>query len=122
VKRINGRRWKVLAVTPAGSSPPSPSDSRDHCVGSSHDSPYGQPVRRPSGYPHELYKQYEAAHPGVTINESIQSYADHHTQLAQHIATGAGAADVEAIEVGFIPIYTAQSQNFVDLRQYGASD
>ena len=72
------------------------------------------------GY-HDLYKQYEAAHPGVTIKEAIQSYADHHTQLAQHIATGAGAADVEAIEVGFIPIYTAQSQNFVDLRQYGAS-
>ncbi len=57
----------------------------------------------------------------MTISESIQSYADHHTQLAQHIATGAGAADVEAIEVGFIPVYTAQSQNFVDLRQYGAS-
>ena len=72
------------------------------------------------GY-HDLYKQYEAAHPGVTIKEIIQSYADHHTQLAQHLATGAGAADVEAIEVGFIPQFTAQAQNFVDLRKYGAS-
>ena len=71
------------------------------------------------GY-HDLYKQYEAAHPGVTINEEIQSYADHHTQLAQHLATGAGAADVEAIEVGSIPLYTAQPQNLVDLRKYGA--
>ena len=58
------------------------------------------------GY-HDLYKQYEAAHPGVTIKEEIQDYGTHHTQLAQHIATGAGAADVEAIEVGFIPQFTA---------------
>ena len=57
----------------------------------------------------------------MTITESIQSYADHHTQLAQHLATGAGAADVEAIEVGFIPLYTAQPQNLVDLRKYGAT-
>src|SRR4029077_8150469 len=34
--------------------------------------------------------------------------------------TGAGAADVEAIEVGSIPLYTAQPQNLVDLRKYGA--
>jgi cellobiose transport system substrate-binding protein len=71
------------------------------------------------GY-HDLYKQYQDTHPGVTIKEEIQSYPDHHTQLAQHVATGAGAADVEAIEVGFIPQFTAQSQNFVDLRKYGA--
>jgi len=71
------------------------------------------------GY-HDLYKQYEAAHPGVTIKEEIQDYGTHHTQLAQRIATGAGAADVEAIEVGFIPQFTAGAQNFVDLRKYGA--
>src|SRR4051812_23324124 len=72
------------------------------------------------GY-HDLYKAYEAAHPGVTIKEEIQDYGTHHTQLAQHIATGAGAADVEAIEVGFIPQFTPQPQNFVDLRAYGAT-
>ncbi|HET9010765.1 MAG TPA: hypothetical protein VFN38_03075, partial [Gemmatimonadaceae bacterium] len=53
------------------------------------------------GY-HDLYKKYEAAHPGVTIKESIQDYAVHHSNLAKNIATNAGAADVEAIEVGFI--------------------
>jgi cellobiose transport system substrate-binding protein len=72
------------------------------------------------GY-HDLYKQYQQAHPGVTIKEEIQDYGVHHTQLAQRIATGAGAADVEAIEVGFIPQFTAQPQNFVDMRKYGAS-
>ena len=102
----------------AGSSPPSPSDSSRRLR---RRSPATTSRLRVSlfgdfGY-HDLYKQYEAAHPGVTIKESIQSYADHHTQLAQHLATGAGAADVEAIEVGFIPLYTAQPQNFVDLAQ-----
>jgi cellobiose transport system substrate-binding protein len=72
------------------------------------------------GY-HDLYKQFEAAHPGVTIKEEIQSYPDHHSALAQHLATGAGAADVEAIEVGFIAQHTSAPQNFVDLRDFGAA-
>jgi cellobiose transport system substrate-binding protein len=72
------------------------------------------------GY-HDLYEQYEQSHPGITIKEEIQDYGTHHTQLAQRLATGAGAADVEAIEVGFIPQFTAQPTRFVDLRQYGAT-
>jgi cellobiose transport system substrate-binding protein len=72
------------------------------------------------GY-HDLYTQYQASHPGITIKEDTEDYAAHHTALAQHLATGAGADDIEAIEVGFIAQYAAQPQNFVDLRQYGAS-
>jgi cellobiose transport system substrate-binding protein len=72
------------------------------------------------GY-HDLYAQYEASHPGITIKEDSQDYAPHHTALAQHLATGAGADDIEAIEVGYIAQYAAQPQDFVDLRQYGAS-
>jgi len=72
------------------------------------------------GY-HDLYKQYEASHPGVTIKEDTEDYAPHHAALAQHLATGAGADDIEAIEVGFIAQFTAAPQNFVDLRQYGAA-
>lgn len=72
------------------------------------------------GY-HDLYKKFEAAHPGVTIKEEIKSYPDHHSGLAKSIATGAGAADVAAVEVGFITQFKAQPQNFVNLRQFGAS-
>jgi cellobiose transport system substrate-binding protein len=72
------------------------------------------------GY-HDLYKQYEASHPGTTIKEDTEDYAPHHTALAQHLATGAGADDIEAVEVGFIAQFAAQPQNFVDLKQYGAS-
>src|SRR5581483_6537746 len=69
----------------------------------------------------DLYKQYEAAHPGVTIKEDTEQYGPHHTALAQHLATGAGADDVVAIEVGYIAQFAAAPQNFVDLRQYGAA-
>ena len=68
----------------------------------------------------DLYEKYEKAHPGVTIKESIQDYAVHHSNLAKSLATNAGAADVEAIEVGFIAQFKAQPDRFVNLRQYGA--
>lgn len=72
------------------------------------------------GY-HDLYKQYEKSHPGITIKEDTEDYAPHHTALAQHLATGAGADDIVAIEVGYIAQFVGQPQNFVDLRQYGAA-
>jgi cellobiose transport system substrate-binding protein len=71
------------------------------------------------GY-HDLYKQFEAAHPNITIKEDIQSYADHHANLAKHLAVGAGADDVEAVEVGFIAQFKSQPKYFYDLRKYGA--
>ena len=121
MKRIHaGRRWQMLAVTGGLIAAVAVGLVATTASAKSRDdvtlrvSLFGD-----FGY-HDLYKQYEAAHPGVTIKEEIQSYADHHTQLAQHLATGAGAADVEAIEVGSIPLYTAQPQNLVDLRKYGA--
>ena len=72
------------------------------------------------GY-HDLYKQFQASHPGIKIQEDIQNYADHHANLAKHLATGAGADDVEAVEVGFIAQFKSQPQNFYDLRDYGAA-
>jgi cellobiose transport system substrate-binding protein len=72
------------------------------------------------GY-HDLYKQFEAANPGVTIKEDVTDYGTHHSNLAKHLATGAGADDIEAIDVGFIPQFTAQPQLFNDLRNFGAS-
>jgi cellobiose transport system substrate-binding protein len=71
------------------------------------------------GY-HDLYRQFEASHPGITIKEDIQSYPDHHSNLAKHLATNAGADDVEAIEVGFIAQFKAQPQYFYNLNGYGA--
>ncbi|GII75264.1 ABC transporter substrate-binding protein [Sphaerisporangium rufum] len=68
-----------------------------------------------------LYEEFRRTHPNITIKERQAAFADHHTNLAAHIATGAGAADVEAIEVGYISSFTAQPDRFQDLRQYGAA-
>jgi cellobiose transport system substrate-binding protein len=120
VKRIHmRRRWKAVAVIGAIVSAVAIGMVASTASAKTHDVTLTVSLFGDFGY-HDLYTQYEAAHPGVTIKEVIQSYGDHHTQLAQHVATGAGAADVEAIEVGFIPQFTAQPQNFVDLRKYGA--
>jgi cellobiose transport system substrate-binding protein len=72
------------------------------------------------GY-HDLYKQFEKAHPGVTIKEDIEDYATHHANLAKHLATGSGADDVVAIEVGYIAQFKSEPQYFYDLNQYGAA-
>src|SRR5207248_7092069 len=72
------------------------------------------------GY-HDLYAQYQASHPGITIKEDTEDYAPHHTALAQHLATGAGADDIEAVEVGLVGTYTSQPRYFVDLRKYAPS-
>jgi len=72
------------------------------------------------GY-HNVYQAYEKSHPNINIVEDIQSYPDHHSNLAKHLATGAGADDIEAIEVGFIAQFKAEPQFFYDLRQYGAA-
>src|SRR5262249_60082717 len=71
------------------------------------------------GY-HNVYKAFQASHPGITIQEDVQQYPDHHANLAKHLATGAGADDVEAIDVGFIPQFKAEPQYFVNLNDYGA--
>jgi cellobiose transport system substrate-binding protein len=71
------------------------------------------------GY-HDLYKQFEAAHPNIDIKEAVESYPDHHANLAKHLAVNSGAADVESIEVGFIAQFKSQSRYFYDLKKYGA--
>jgi cellobiose transport system substrate-binding protein len=71
------------------------------------------------GY-HDLYQKFEAAHPNIDIKEDVESYPDHHSNLAKHLAVGAGAADVESIEVGFIAQFKSQPRLFYDLKKYGA--
>jgi cellobiose transport system substrate-binding protein len=115
-----GRRWKVLALIGGVTAAVAVGLVATTASARTHDVELRVSLFGDFGY-HDLYKQYEAAHPGVTIKEEIQDYGTHHTQLAQRIATGAGAADVEAIEVGFIPQFTAQPQNFVDMNKYGAA-
>ncbi len=70
----------------------------------------------------DLYKQYEARHPNIKINErNVPKLDDYTPRLQQWIAAGAGAGDVVAIEEGIIVKFKAQPDKFVDLKKYGAA-
>jgi cellobiose transport system substrate-binding protein len=72
----------------------------------------------------DLYKQYEASHPNITIKEvgTGQGLDDENNKLSAALAAGTAPADVVALEEGTITSYKAQAQNFVDYMQYdGAS-
>jgi cellobiose transport system substrate-binding protein len=69
----------------------------------------------------DLYKQYEAQHPNIKINErNVPKLDDYTPRLQQWIAAGAGAGDVVAIEEGIIVKFKAQPDKFVDLKKFGA--
>ncbi|MFC3452723.1 ABC transporter substrate-binding protein [Amycolatopsis speibonae] len=68
-----------------------------------------------------LYKEYEAAHPGVTIKEeNIGKLGDYTPKLQQWMAAGSGAGDVVALEEGIISQYIAKPDKFVNLLDHGA--
>jgi cellobiose transport system substrate-binding protein len=72
----------------------------------------------------DLYKQYEASHPGVTIKEvgTNQGLDDENNKLNAGLAAGTAPADVVALEEGTITSYKSQAQNFVNYLDYdGAS-
>ncbi|GAA2703141.1 ABC transporter substrate-binding protein [Actinoplanes palleronii] len=69
----------------------------------------------------ELYQQYQQAHPNITIKEQTADYNAHHRDLATHLATNAGAADIEAVDTGFIAQMREVGNQFTDLGQDRAS-
>lgn len=66
-----------------------------------------------------LYEEYKKTHPNVEIVERKSEFADHHNNLIKRLATGAGAADIEAVEVGYIGTFTAVPDRFHNLKDYG---
>ncbi|WBB79017.1 extracellular solute-binding protein [Micromonospora sp. WMMD882] len=72
----------------------------------------------------ELYREYEAAHPGIKIVErgtggNLDEYSP---KLTQWLAAGKGAGDVVAIEEGLMVEYKANPGNFVNLLDHGAGE
>src|SRR5690349_22105878 len=61
-------------------------------------------------------------HPNVKITERVTKTEDHHKNLAAHLATGQGAADIEAIEEGWIGQFKATPDKFNNLIDLGAND
>ncbi|MEU3457911.1 extracellular solute-binding protein [Micromonospora sp. NPDC006766] len=72
----------------------------------------------------ELYKQYEADHQNIKIQERGKGLGvgDYNTRLTQQITAGSGAGDVVALEEGTIVQYYAQTDKFQNLANYGAND
>lgn len=72
----------------------------------------------------ELYRQYEAEHSNITIEErgAGLGLGDYNERLQQQITAGAGAGDIVALEEGIISAYYPQTDKFVNLADHGAND
>ncbi|MEV6980293.1 extracellular solute-binding protein [Sphaerisporangium sp. NPDC051017] len=68
-----------------------------------------------------IYEEFKKTHPNVEIVERRAQFNDHHRNLTTQLATGAGAADVEAVEAGYIAQFTPLPDKFYDLNEYGLS-
>jgi cellobiose transport system substrate-binding protein len=69
-----------------------------------------------------LYPEYQQRHPNIEIVESINEYNTHHANLANHLAAGSGAADIEAVDEGFMAQLKARPEQFVNLLDFGAGE
>ncbi|MFI9817685.1 ABC transporter substrate-binding protein [Saccharothrix variisporea] len=65
----------------------------------------------------QLFEEYERAHPDIDITDRTASYSDHHKNLAAHLATNNGAADIEAVDTGYINQFKQNPDKFVALDQ-----
>ncbi len=72
----------------------------------------------------DLYKQYQASHPNVTIVErgTGSDLSNYTPALTKNLAAGSGAGDVVALEEGIMIQFKEQAQNFADLGEYGGND
>src|SRR4051812_47055488 len=62
-----------------------------------------------------LVQEYQAAHPGIEVEQRKVKMEQHHTQLATQLAGGRGAADVVAIEEGNVAQFRQSKDKFVNL-------
>mgnify|MGYP001262202332 CR=1 FL=1 len=69
-----------------------------------------------------VLEQFQAENPDIKVEVRVLQHGDHHTALVTNLATGSGAADVVAIDVGFIARFVADG-GLVDLNAapYNAS-
>lgn len=70
----------------------------------------------------ELYAEYMAANPDIEIVARVTKAEDHHKNIAAHLATGQGAADIEAIEEGWLGQFKATPDHFHNLLDLGATE
>ena len=69
-----------------------------------------------------LYEEYKQTHPNIEILESVSEYNSQHSNLINHLASGAGAADIEAVDEGFMAQLKARPEQFANLLEFGAAE
>ncbi len=80
-----------------------------------------------SGFPNltdalaPIIELYMEENPNVEVELEVREFGDHHNNLVTTLAAGSGAADVVAIEVGFIAKFVADG-GLVDLNTLGAGE
>lgn len=67
-----------------------------------------------------LFEDYQKSHPNIEIVESVNEYNTQHSNLINHLAAGGGAADIEAVDEGFIAQLKARPEQFANLLDFGA--
>lgn len=63
----------------------------------------------------ELIDEYEAAHPNITVTQVTGDYAATHDSLQKSLVAGSGAADIAAVDEGYITQFANQADKFVNL-------
>jgi cellobiose transport system substrate-binding protein len=76
------------------------------------------------GYTDELLAEYSKTHPNVTVKQTIAAKSeDARTNLTTKLAAGgAGLADVEAIEIDWLPELVQSGDKFLDLNSDEVAD
>lgn len=72
-------------------------------------------------FPPEMYRAYEASHPGITIKENRADYGTHHNNLQAHLTADAGLGDIEVIEIGQVSGFIGQADKFVNYLDEGVA-
>ncbi|GAA4531850.1 ABC transporter substrate-binding protein [Amycolatopsis samaneae] len=67
-----------------------------------------------------LFKQYEKDHPNIKIQNRVAAFDAHNQQLLTQLASGHGAADIEAVDEQYLPQLRQSADKFVDLASMGA--
>ncbi|WP_395244651.1 extracellular solute-binding protein [Agromyces sp. MMS24-K17] len=71
----------------------------------------------------DLYKEYEAANPGIKIEATnIDTGGNARTDAFTKLAAGSGLSDIVATEEGWLGAIMEVSDQFVDLKDYGIED
>ncbi|MFI7277346.1 ABC transporter substrate-binding protein [Streptomyces sp. NPDC049879] len=68
-----------------------------------------------------LVDEYEADHPGVTVTIQVSQFEQHHQQLTTQLAGGSGAADIVAVEEGWMPRFRESKDRFANLADHGGA-